>query len=170
MVFDQLTKVFRTDRSVADAEKILFLKVEGFGFVSRITRSYPFQVHVFIGLVRQCQSAKACGIVIDLLTVEKHIDLNGEIYGSRINLSIFRDEHITVLGIIAQQRKLPFFIEFVAKQSLDVSEIRPIIAFGVHHAKGKRRVLIACAHQIAELLILCRTFHMGFGSQEAKTQ
>ena len=53
MVFNHFTKTFRADRSVADTKEILLLKVESFGFVSRIGGGYPSQVQVFIRLVHQ---------------------------------------------------------------------------------------------------------------------
>ena len=135
MVFDHFAKTFRADRSVADAEEILFLKVESFSFVGRIGRGYPSQVQVFIRLIHQGQSTKSSGVVIDFLTIKEHVDLQGDIYGSRIDFGVLRNEHVAVLGEIAQERQAPFIVELVIEQGLGIGEVGSVIALGVHHAE-----------------------------------
>ncbi len=97
MVFNQLTELLVADGGVAYAKEILFAKVVVFGLVGRISRCYPLQVQVFGRLIRQGQSTKSHGIVIDFLSVEKHVDLQRDVDGTRVDLGVLRDELVAIL-------------------------------------------------------------------------
>ena len=146
IVLNHFAKIIGAERGVADAEEILLLQVESLGLVGRIGRCDPFQAQVFMGFVRQRHRPESRCVIINLLSIEKHVDLNGDVDGACIDFGVFGDEHVTVLGIIAQDGEVPFVVELVAEQGLGIGEVGPVVALGVHHAKRQSRVLVTSAH------------------------
>ena len=170
ITLNHLAKFLRTERGVSNAELISLLNVVSFRFVCRIGRCYPFHVQVVVGLVRQGQGTQAHGIVVHLLTIEIDLQLQGQVDGAHVDFGGLRNHHVPVFGIIAQKRQIPFAVQLVVEQSLRVGEIGAVIAFGVHHAESQSRILVTHAHEVTELLVFRRAFHMGFSTQKAQSQ